>query len=282
MAKYKELRADIRGRENRTIWNAKPDTPVSLSHARTTTAGSLSGKRSRTPPRRTSEGLDRRQQDNHPAPYFSIGPPMPELWGHPSMTYPHCPPWVGWYRPWAPPPMHFHPGWSGHAEGFGHGDYYTIDGRYEYISHEHDRRASGQERRTVRNAKLNHLVSPNTDSQRKRGAPNDGSPADESRSDQRQKGSRNEASANEEAKPNVEKGPKEVSAEQDRVSEVKAETKKETGTNSQRPPNRTVQFPQPDHPVSGQREASKTTTPGTTPVPHWCPPGLTFGGGSCR
>jgi hypothetical protein len=30
MAKYKEGRADIRGHENQTIWNAKPDSPISL------------------------------------------------------------------------------------------------------------------------------------------------------------------------------------------------------------------------------------------------------------
>jgi hypothetical protein len=31
MAKYKEGRPDVKGRENRTIWNPKPDSPISLS-----------------------------------------------------------------------------------------------------------------------------------------------------------------------------------------------------------------------------------------------------------
>jgi co-chaperonin GroES (HSP10) len=51
MAKYKEGRAGIRGHENRTIRNIKANSPVSLGQASTSTAGSLSGKRSRTPPR---------------------------------------------------------------------------------------------------------------------------------------------------------------------------------------------------------------------------------------
>jgi hypothetical protein len=37
------------------------------------------------------------------------------------MMYPPCHPWVGWYGPWASPPMHFHPGWSVPTEGFGYG-----------------------------------------------------------------------------------------------------------------------------------------------------------------
>jgi hypothetical protein len=59
MVKYKEGRAGIRGHENRTIRNDKPDSPVSLSQANTFAAGSLSKKRSRAPPRRDSEGQNR-------------------------------------------------------------------------------------------------------------------------------------------------------------------------------------------------------------------------------
>jgi hypothetical protein len=50
MVKYKEGRADIRGNENWTIRNTKPDSLVSLSQAITFAAETLSGKRSQTPP----------------------------------------------------------------------------------------------------------------------------------------------------------------------------------------------------------------------------------------
>jgi hypothetical protein len=76
MAKYKEGRADIRGRKNWTIRNTKLDCPVSLSQTNTSAAGSSSGKRSQTPPHRNSEGRDCRQQDYHSAPYFLVEPPM--------------------------------------------------------------------------------------------------------------------------------------------------------------------------------------------------------------
>jgi hypothetical protein len=92
MAKYKEGKVSIRGRENWTIWNLKPDSPISPSQASTSTTGSSSGKRSRTPQQQNSEGRDRRHQDCHPAHYFSIRLPMPGLWGSPSMMYPPCPP----------------------------------------------------------------------------------------------------------------------------------------------------------------------------------------------
>jgi hypothetical protein len=75
------------------------------------------------------------------------------------MMYPPCPPWAGWYGPWALPPMHFHSGWSGPTQGFGHEDYYAGDGRYEHVSHQQDRRSLGQENRTVRNDKPDHPVS---------------------------------------------------------------------------------------------------------------------------
>jgi hypothetical protein len=44
MAKYKEGRAGVKGRENRTIQNSKPDSLVSLSQASSSAAGSSSGK----------------------------------------------------------------------------------------------------------------------------------------------------------------------------------------------------------------------------------------------
>jgi hypothetical protein len=44
MAKYKEGRAGIRGRENWTIRNTKPDSLVSLSQVSTSSVRSLSDK----------------------------------------------------------------------------------------------------------------------------------------------------------------------------------------------------------------------------------------------
>jgi hypothetical protein len=46
LAKYKEGRADVRGRENWTIQNSKLDIPVSLSQASTSAAGSSFDKQS--------------------------------------------------------------------------------------------------------------------------------------------------------------------------------------------------------------------------------------------
>jgi hypothetical protein len=80
------------------------------------------------------------------------------------------------------------------------------------------------------------------------------------------------------AKPNVEKSPEEAATGHNRVPEVKAETRIEVGTSSQQPPNWTVQFPKPDHPVSsasGQNKPLRTTMPRTSPAPRRCPPGLT-------
>jgi hypothetical protein len=127
-----QARASIRGCENQTIQNAKPDSPVSLGQANTSTAGGSSGKWSWTPSRQSMESQDRRQQDHHRTPYFPVGPSMPGRWRPPPMTYPPCPPWAGWYGLWAPPPMPFHPGWSGHAEGFSYGGFYAGDGRHRY------------------------------------------------------------------------------------------------------------------------------------------------------
>jgi hypothetical protein len=48
---------------------------------------------------------------------------------------------------------------------------------------------------------------------------------------------RSGTSANDEVKPDAEKGLEEVATEEDRVPEVKVETKTEDGTSSRRPPN---------------------------------------------
>jgi hypothetical protein len=79
-------------------------------------------------------------------------------------------------------------------------------------------------------------------------------------------------------KPDDEKGPEEVAAEQDMVLGAEAKIMTEAGTSSQQPPNQTVQFPKLDHSVSsgsGQKGMSRTTVPETAPAPRWCPPGLT-------
>jgi hypothetical protein len=55
--------------------------------------------------------------------------------------------------------MHFHPGWSGPVEGFGHGGNYAGDGCYRYVGHQHDSRTPSQENRMVRNPKPNGPVS---------------------------------------------------------------------------------------------------------------------------
>jgi hypothetical protein len=147
------------GHENRMIQNPKPDSPVSLSRASTSAAGSSSDKRSQTPQQHYSEGREHRHQGYHLAPHFSVGPPMLGPWGPPPIMFPPCPLWAGWYGPWVPPLMHFHPGWSGPAQGFGHGGYYARDGCYRHINHQQGREASGQENRTIQNAKPDHPVS---------------------------------------------------------------------------------------------------------------------------
>jgi hypothetical protein len=96
-------------------------------------------------------------------------------------------------------------------------------------------------------------------------------------SSQEKTGSGSESSTNGKEKPVAEKSPREVTAEQSKVPEVKTKTKTEAGTSSQQSQNRTVRFSKPDYPVStasGQKKASKTTVPGTAPAPHWCPLGL--------
>jgi hypothetical protein len=106
----------------------------------------------------------------------------------------------------------------------------------------------------------------------------DGSSADERGSSHGRTWSRSKTSNNDEAKPDAEKSLEEVAAEQDRVPEAKIETKIESETCSQWPPNRTVRFPKLDHLVSlgsEQKKASRTTAPRTAPTPYWCPPGLT-------
>jgi hypothetical protein len=161
------------------------------------------------------------------------------------MLYPPCPPWAGWYGPWTPPPMHFHPRWSGPTHGFSHIGYYTGDSHYGHVGHQQGRKASGQENQTVRNAKSDHPVSQEAAApghQQEQEAPN-GSSVDQQRIIQGKIGPRSETSTDDEAKPDVERGPEEVAAEQDKVPGAKTEARTEAGTSSQWPPNRAVRFP---------------------------------------
>jgi hypothetical protein len=77
-----------------------------------------------------------------------------------------------------------------------------------------------------------------------------GCSADQPGSSQGQTGPRSISSSNAGAKPNAERKFEEVAAEQDMISEAKAETKIEAGTSSRRPSNQAVRFPKPDHLVS--------------------------------
>jgi hypothetical protein len=159
MAKYKEGRTGVRGHENWTIRNLKPDSSISLSQASSSATESSSDKRSQTPPCQNSEAWDHCQQEYHLTPYFPVRPPMPRPWRPPPMMHPPCPPWVRWYGPWTPPPMHFHPERLRPTQGFVHGGYYAGDGRYGHIGHQQDKRVSEQENWIVRNTKLDHPIS---------------------------------------------------------------------------------------------------------------------------
>jgi hypothetical protein len=97
-------------------------------------------------------------------------------------------------------------------------------------------RAGGHQDRknwTVWNAKPDHSISPKTAAapghRHEQGTTKDGSSTDEPGSSQGRTGPRNDTSANDEVKPDAEKSPKEVAAEQDRVPEAKTETKTELG-----------------------------------------------------
>jgi hypothetical protein len=177
--------------------------------------------------------------------------------------------------------MHFHPGWTGHAQGFSHGSYYTGDGCYRHIGHQQGSEASGQESRTVQNAKPDHSISQEAAialcHQQGQRAPNE-LPIDHLGSSQEKTGPENKSSANGRVKSDAGKNLEEATTEQSKVSDAKIETSIEAGTSSRQPQNQMVRFPKPNHPVSaasGQKKASKTTTPGMAPAPRWCPPGLT-------
>jgi hypothetical protein len=64
-----------------------------------------------------------------------------------------------------------------------------------------------------------------------------------------QSGPRGESSADGEVNHDIENSPEEVAAEQNGVSEVKAENGTKVRTSSWQPPNWTVWFPKPNHSV---------------------------------
>jgi hypothetical protein len=176
--------------------------------------------------------------------------PVPGPWGPPLMMYPPCPPWAGWYGPWAPPLMRFHPGWSGHIEGFGYGGYYARDDRFVHVSHQQDSKISRQENWMVWNPKLDGLISQEAASapghRHEQYALKDGPSADQLENSQGRTRPRSESSTDGRAKPDMEKSPEEVAVEQNRVLVAKAEIRTGAGTSSWRPPNRTVWFPKPN------------------------------------
>jgi hypothetical protein len=150
--------------------------------------------------------------------------------------------------------MPFHLGWLGPAEGCGYRGFYVGDDRYRHVGHQQDRGAPGQENRTVQNAKPDHPVSQGAavvpSHRHEQYALKDGPSADQPESSRGRTGLRSESSVVDKAKPDTEKSPEEVAAEQNRVLEVKAETRIGAGTSLQRPPNQSVRFPKSDHPVS--------------------------------
>jgi hypothetical protein len=207
---------------------------------------------------------------------------MPEPWEPPPMMYPPCPPWAGWYGPWTTLLMHFHPGRSEPAQGFGHEVFYAGDGRYGHIGHQQDRRVAGHETQTVQNAKSDHPVSQEAvvapGRQHKLETSKSGSSPDQSGGSQGQTRPRSKTSTIGEAKPEVEGNLVEATLEQNKVLGKNTETRTEVGTSSWPPQNRTVRFPNLDHPFSvapGQKQPSRTAAPGTAPAPRRCPPGLT-------
>jgi hypothetical protein len=132
--------------------------------------------------------------------------------------------------------MHFHVGWLGPTQGFGHGGYYTGDGCYGYVGHQQDRRASGQENQIVQNTKPDHSVSPKAATapghRHEQEAPKDRSSADQLGSSHERTGPGSKSSTNGKAKPDARKSQEEVATEQDRVPEVKEEIRIEARASS--------------------------------------------------
>jgi hypothetical protein len=108
--------------------------------------------------------------------------------------------------------------------------------------------------------------------------PEDVSFVDGSRGNRDQTGPRSGTSADDEVKHDMEKGPKEIAAKQNKAQGEEIDIRAEVVNSSQQQSNRTVWFGKPDNPVSlgsVQKGVSKSTTPRTALAPHWCPLGLT-------
>jgi hypothetical protein len=132
--------------------------------------------------------------------------------------------------------MPFHLGWLAPIEGFGYRGYYIGDGHYGHVDLQQDSRIPRQENRMVRNTKPDGPVSQEVAAppghQHEQEALKDGPSADQPKTSQGRTGPRSESLANGEVKPDMEKSSEEVAAEQNRVPEAKAETRKEAETSS--------------------------------------------------
>jgi hypothetical protein len=103
------------------------------------------------------------------------------------------------------------------------------------------------------------------------------SSVDGSRGNQDQAGMRSGTLVDDEAKHDMEKGPEEVAAKWNKAQGEETDIRAEAVASSQQQPNWTVRFGKLDHPISPgsiQKRVSKSTRPGTTPAPCWCPLGL--------
>jgi hypothetical protein len=95
---------------------------------------------------------------------------------------------------------------------------------------------------------------------------------------QDQIGPRSGTSIEDEVKTDMEKGPEEVAAKQNKAQGKEIDIRAKAVASSQQQPNRIVQFGKPDHLISPgfvQKGVSKSSAPGITLAPRWCPPGLT-------
>jgi hypothetical protein len=101
--------------------------------------------------------------------------------------------------------------------------------------------------------------------------PVDVSSTDGSWGNQDQTAPRSGTSTDDKAKPDVEKGPEKVAANQNRAQGEETDIRAEATTSFQQQPNRTARFGIPDHLVSSrsvQKGASKTIAPETALAPY--------------
>jgi hypothetical protein len=127
------------------------------------------------------------------------------------------------------------------CSGFGHGGFSVEDDRYRHVSHQQDRRASGQKNQTIQNTKPDHSVSQEAATasglQHELEPSKSGSFADQSGGNQGQTRPRSETSANGKAKPEVDRNLEEAVAEQNEISGTNIEIRTKAGTSLQQPQN---------------------------------------------